>query len=651
MATAVHERPSHNSSLANPDTFDRSSLRRRLLRWFAVLVIVWTISGIYEGTHLKRGFVPWDAGAYAESAVRVMHGQLPHRDFVEIYTGGLSYMNAVAMRMFGENLAAERIVLFVFFLAWIPALYCIASQFCRNWIAGAVVLLAVAWSVPNYSEAVPSWYNLFFATFGLAALLMYLKRASWKWLFLAGLCGGLSFLAKSVGLCYVAGVLLFFVFYEQSLRGKGSATNESAVEAPRRESRIFAYSVFVFASLLVFLVLLIYMVSPFLAASAGEFVLFVLPSSALCVVLLARELRIQASRNSSARLATLFRMVLPFAVGVIVPILMFLIPYIRAHAMWALINGLFGQAATRIAAAHQTPYDVITIVPAVFLGVALGISARLNKVAGWILTAIVGGLLISGLVLTFSDNNAETAMWSTAYWTIPVLVVIGSILLMRSKGWHANPESAERVFLLLSVTALCSLVEFPFSAPIYFAYVAPLAILSWAAILDSFPRPSRPLLSVVYACFLFLSVFEVTPGFIYYIGYKYLPDEQHSLLTFPRGGNVRTDSQTAAVYVQLIPLIREHAQGSDIYAAPDSPEVYFLAGYRNLTPDIYDFLNPEANRPEKIISVIADPRVRVVVVNKKPPLSASIPTKELLKIDQLFPGSANVGQFEVRWRQ
>ena len=81
-------------------------------------------------------------------------------------------------------------------------------------VAGAVTLLAVAWSIPNYSAAMPSWYNLFFATFGLAALLRYIETQKRRWLLAAGLCGGISCLFKISGLYFVAGALLFLLFRE-----------------------------------------------------------------------------------------------------------------------------------------------------------------------------------------------------------------------------------------------------------------------------------------------------------------------------------------------------------------------------------------------------------------------------------------------------
>ena len=139
-------------------------VRRLLLA--AVLVFV----TLYAAHGLKRGWVPADEGFLGQSAERVLHGELPHRDYSEGYTGGLTYLNAAAFRLFGTNLASMRYMLFLFFVIWVPAFHYAARRFVSAPVAGAVTVLAAAWSIPNYPAALPSWYNLFFATFGLAAV-------------------------------------------------------------------------------------------------------------------------------------------------------------------------------------------------------------------------------------------------------------------------------------------------------------------------------------------------------------------------------------------------------------------------------------------------------------------------------------------------
>jgi hypothetical protein len=96
-------------------------------------------------------------------------------------------------------------------------------------------LLGVAWSVPNYHVPMPSWYNLFLATFGLAALLRHVDHPRARWLIAAGLCGGLSFLVKSIGLYYVAGAALFLVL----------RAHHMACEAGGNARRSVAYPAFV----------------------------------------------------------------------------------------------------------------------------------------------------------------------------------------------------------------------------------------------------------------------------------------------------------------------------------------------------------------------------------------------------------------------
>ncbi len=188
----------------------KPSSRRRI-----VLALVLVLSALYMALELKRGWVPSDEGTLAESAEHVLRGELPHRDYHDGYTGLLGYLNAAAFRVFGTNLASMRYMLFLFFLAWVPAVYYSALRFVSAPVAGALTLLAVAWGPPNYAAALPSWYNLFFATFGLAALLRYIEIETGRWLLIAGVCGGISILFKLPGLFFVAGALFFLVYREQ----------------------------------------------------------------------------------------------------------------------------------------------------------------------------------------------------------------------------------------------------------------------------------------------------------------------------------------------------------------------------------------------------------------------------------------------------
>src|SRR6266436_2287194 len=92
------------SLLSNPQ------LARRFL-----IAMVLVLSALYAAHGLKRGWVPADEGFLGQSAERVLQGELPHREYSEGYTGGLTFLNAAAFQIFGTNLASLRYMLFLFF--------------------------------------------------------------------------------------------------------------------------------------------------------------------------------------------------------------------------------------------------------------------------------------------------------------------------------------------------------------------------------------------------------------------------------------------------------------------------------------------------------------------------------------------------------
>ncbi|MGB5526816.1 MAG: hypothetical protein WBN79_08145, partial [Gemmatimonadota bacterium] len=144
----------------------------RIRSWALPVAVALTGAG-YLLLQLRDGWFPWDEGSLAVTAEAVLRGGLPHRDFPELYTGGLTFLNAAAFRLFGTNLVSLRIMLLIFFAGFLVALFQVARRFLPTWLATLVVGVGVAWSVPNYPAAIPSWYNLFFATAGLLALIRY----------------------------------------------------------------------------------------------------------------------------------------------------------------------------------------------------------------------------------------------------------------------------------------------------------------------------------------------------------------------------------------------------------------------------------------------------------------------------------------------
>src|SRR5687768_6472008 len=169
----------------------------------------WAAAVAYVAWRADRHWVADDEGLIGQSAERVLRGELPHLDFADVYTGGWSFLHALAFDVVGVSLLTPRYTVLLFFALWLPAVLYIASRFVPPAAAVLTMLLAAVWSLPNYPAAMPSWYNLFLATFGVAALLRFGETGRVGWLCLGGFLGGLSFLIKVSGLFFVAAALLY----------------------------------------------------------------------------------------------------------------------------------------------------------------------------------------------------------------------------------------------------------------------------------------------------------------------------------------------------------------------------------------------------------------------------------------------------------
>jgi hypothetical protein len=607
----------------------------RTKTYVLVLAVVWLLSLMYMAASVKRGWVPHDEGTLGLSAERVLQGQLPHRDFDD-YTGGLTFVHAMAFRLLGINSASMRIVLFAFFVPWVPAVFYAASRFCRAHPAGVVTLLAVAWSVPHYPGPMPSWYNLFFATFGLAALLRYLETNSWKWVFLAGLCGGCSMLAKVTGAYYIAAALLFFVFREQRVTGKAGRGTAK---------RAWFYSSAVALMLGIFLLLLFRMVHK--VPGAGGLFFFVLPSMVLAGLLVARELRVGSGANGQ-RLKVLLTMCVPFGAGVVIPWMLFVIPYVSAGATHDLVQGLVATPTRALRFAAIAPLNPLAVTTALPFSLALLLAYDLRGLP----RAICGGILavFSGIMFFLSTKYLLIygIGWGSLGTAVPTVVAVGACALgVRGRQKKLSSLQQEQLMLVLCMAALCSLVQFPFAGQGYFLYVAPLVIVAAASVLAAFPDPPKLALGAIAVFYLLFGIISVTP---YHMGLEREEHTQVERLTLPRAGGLRVEAAAARIYEEIIPVVESHAAGRFIYAAPDCPEVYFLSGKQSPSRHYFEYAEDEPQRDSSLLKKLEELKVSVVAINRDPLFSPMMSQELKSELEKHFPYSAENGKFTVRWK-
>jgi hypothetical protein len=622
----------------------------RLRRWLPLL-IVWIIAAAYTGARLNRGWIPMDEGALGHAAERVMQGELPHRDFDDVYTGGLATFDAAVFRVMGTQLSYLRLALFAVFLLWIPTVYYIASRLAKPVAAAVVTLLCVVWSIPTYPAAMPSWYNLFFAIFGAAALMRYTETRRLRWLVAAGIAGGLSITIKIVGVYYVGAAFLFLVFLEHQ---QAVAPPPSPGESPHR-----AYAVLVATGAVAFVLGLMSLVH--VVPGASKVVQFTLPGALLALSLAVTEWRIPGAGTVAMRLRRLAAMVAPFAAGVALPVLIFVMPYVMSGSVGELVSGVLVQPAKRLQFATLAPAPLQTLPAAIAWLLVLMPDTSATSATGardWSSRAIaaVYALLLSAVaVLAIHGGRVYVAIWLVVCYAVPCVVAAGCLVLLTKRP--ANAEEDRRrshLWLLLCVAALCSLVQVPYAAPLYIFFFAPIAILAVLAVVAASHEAGgrlglRPAIAAGF--FLLYGFTAVAPGHVsvWDGGYRTADTWPTVPLRIPRTGLVSRPA-FASTYERLVALIDAHsAPGSYTYAAPDCPEVYYLAQRRNPTGTLFDFLEEAGGHDERVIRSLDERHVTAVAINMVPLFSRPIDDRLAAALRARYPDSAVVDNFVVRW--
>lgn len=601
----------------------------------ALGVAVWVAAAILGGLTLRRGWLPHDAGALGQAAERVLTGQLPHRDFFATYTGGLAMLDALAFKVLGISILSMRLAFLATYLLWVPLFWGIARRLTSPWIAAVATLAAVAGTLPAYPEGMPSWFNLFLATAGIWALLRHTADGRVRWLVVAGAAGGLSILFKIIGLYYLAGACLYLLYLEDS-RAVAAVDKEAAPAASD-----LAYRTVMMASLALSAAAITALVVR--VGSVAALVYFALPPAAAIAAVGGRLLH-PSGRDSAARFRALAGLLGSLTAGAALPVVLFMLPYVGAGALHALVEGVFILPQRRFRDAVWSPPPLLGLVPPLL-------------VAGWVVAAptltrsrrrpmlLVGGALLVAWVMAADWEPAYRGYW----WILSCGGVAASVAA--AVAIARRFEGREAAVLALSVFALHNLVQVPFAAPIYALYAFPLLVLLALAFAGPGVPARRGALAGVMVSLLLFTAWRVDTGFVYHLGFRYRPHTQKHTLEIPRAGGIRVTQAEKNEYETLVHTVQELDPGPYILAFPDSPEVYFLTGTRNPTRSLFDFLDPDqAGRTGRILEALDRQDVRVVVVNRRPLFSGPPDPGLLNALQARYPQAREVGRFLVAWK-
>jgi hypothetical protein len=636
MSSAALEAPSEPNRQGASTAPHAGSPPSRRFRHL-LLLLAWVVAVGYTAALLDRQWVADDEGLLAQTAQRVLAGEMPHRDFADVYTGGQSFWHAAAFFLGGSSLPVLRYALLLAVALWIPLVWLVASRLASPTAALPITALSIVWSVPNYSASMPSWYNLFLATAGLAAMLRFVDSKDRRWLALAGLAGGASFLFKITGVFYVGAVLLYLLV--RAARGDGGGGDA------RPSDRWYALTLA--AAICSFAVACVLLIAPVI--SPAHIYHFALPTTALAVVALAQLLRSPA-RGGSVRVRRLVLEVATFSAGAAVPIVAFALPYAASGDLASLLGAWFLDPSTRYSRAVFPPLPVIVALPAVLLVLLVvaftAASPRLRRAAGVVALAIPALLLVLG-----GPTWLYRFLWVGLSQSVPLIVLGGAALLLaRAATAEVSGPAWDRLFLALSVAALCSLVQIPFAAPIYFCYTAPLTLLAAAAIWHTAgARRSRGLGAIIVAYLVFAVAWTNGRG-VNQLGFAAPHPERLVRLALPHAG-LRVPEPDARLYETLVDSLRRHSRGAYTFAGPDAPEIYFLSGLRNPTRALFEFTEDHQYDPVATIALLRDRGVTAIVINQDPKFSDPLSGPLQAALAREYPRAASLGQFQLRWSE
>ena len=504
-------------------------------------------------------------------------------------------------------------------------------------LALALSLLALAWAVPNYPAAIPSWYNLFLATGGCLALIRWTESARTGWLVMAGALGGLSFLFKLSGLFFLAGAGLFLL---EATRPEPPTSAEGR--------RAWWLPLMITIGLGLFVLVLWRSIAPVHHPSV---VLHLFAPVGLLAFSLAMREWLPPPVEAGARLNALFKAVGPLVLGAAIPVGAALGVAAAAGALDEVGTGVFAKPFRRLTFATWPPPDVYWLVAVVPLVLLLRPRSD-HEAPAWRRRGLLGALLLEAALFAAAVHHLPHQFaWQALRGLIPLLGLVVAVVLLAPSARLAWPrERRLPAVLFASVALTCSLVQFPFASPIYFLYVAPLVFLAVAALVRGAGRTPRPLEAGVVGFYLAFGLLEVIPGAPIGLGVRYEGVARTRRLELGRGG-LRLLAHDAAVYETVIPLIQRRAAGRPIWAGPDAPEVYFLSASPNPSRTLFEFLESDGVDGSALLEQLDRRGIRVVAINRAPPFSPA-PDPILLRALALrFPGGPDtVGRFTVRWR-
>ncbi|HTK55455.1 MAG TPA: glycosyltransferase family 39 protein [Gemmatimonadales bacterium] len=594
-----------------PEGTAASPLRVSPTVWWTTLAMA--LAALDLSQHLFVHWVSFDEGAMAQAATLVRGGAWPHRDFTDIYSGGLAILDAGAQWLFGDNLRALRIPFGLAAVAWVGLLAAWFRRFVSPPAAAGLALVAFLWGPPLYTAAMPSWYLLFLATGVVWSLFRWHETQDARWWGMAGLLVGLAIFIKINALFLLAASGCVLLLDDRVRSGWLGTT-------------------------LVFLGVAGACLTVSRGWPAAGAAMLYLPLLALAIA---------ALRHDRARvegLAPDFRRTLRPGLWLALGVGAVLVPWLGAYAVSGalrpLIDGMLVLPLKRTAFAAQVPppYWLPDLLVAALFGWAL--FGRWTEQR-----TLRAAVLIVTVALFIAELARRSPMETLVYfgWREIRILGLAALLAVAVVQWKERGTEGRAMMIAGWVAAWFALLQYPFAAPNYFAYVAPLLLLAGtAAAVRTIPRSLGAAIALALAIWT-TGVDHDQPLTI--LGYGHFsPPRPLAVLDLPRGG-LRVPEHEAIRYLSIDDVL-DRWNARTIVAGPDAPEIYYLTGRPFQGREFFEFMAPNWSTAE-FVERIRSRRPDAVVLNLRPYFSrisidavvAALPTRPI--------ADTTIGQFRL----
>ena len=595
-------------------------VRSRAPLLFAVAAIVACV--FVDAALVRIGLDELDEGYFAEQAARVLHGELPYRDFESLYTPGVLYLHAWVFSASGgptliglrlASLAVRALVALGMFLlsrSLVPGFWAVWPP---------LFLLVGLDTIPAGWEPHPGWY----AALGSIVVVWTTARVPgaahgrrWVWMGISGAAAAVTFVLKQN-----AGVMVGLAVVELVILQGFDVPAPSVTPALRWLQRGTAVGI---------IGLVVWLVRPYLDPAVA--LLLVSPVLSTSILLLGAPVHRDAV-GPGERLAPL----IPFAAG------WWLVTLPWLAVLLVSMGGQVGQLGAFVGAVDQTAlYFPLQLPgpPALAAGaisvLILAIARARSGQAGVLLLA---SALVIALTVWYTRLADEPTIASVLL--APERVGFGIVSVMPaiaawSTAWLARGASTSavtwRLRWCLTAGSLVLVTQYPRMDTFHLAWSAPLLLVVGAVVLARahtwLTRLWRtgPFRTTLVGVGLFSVVLIAAMPALYEragVLYESNPDtgwpERTWLLALDRPAIVDGFRIGAAAAWQLRDLLDyldvETSPGEAIFVYPSSPLLYVLANRPNPTRYSHVYPGMSTADQQRLANTLDGTRVRTIVVS------------------------------------